>query len=132
MHVALEAVQDSLSNRPTNSKYTFAHRLLCKTDFDRVIQTKNLADKFIKVYFAPNDLVNARLGIIASKKVLPRSVDRNRLRRLIREVFRHHNIKYQNLDIVVMARLAFSRKSDFRTNNLERLFTLVENKCVKS
>ena len=35
-----------------------------------------------------NDLVRARLGMMAGKKSAPRAVDRNRAKRLIREVFR--------------------------------------------
>lgn len=44
------------------------------------------------------------LGLAIAKKQIRRAVDRNRLKRLIRESFRHHKAELQGYDIVVMAR----------------------------
>jgi ribonuclease P protein component len=129
MHVVPEAVQDSLSSIVSSGKFTAVHKLLCKNDFDRVILAENIADKYIKIFFAPNGQCNARLGIIASKKILPRAVDRNRSKRIIREAFRHHNIKSKNLDMVVMLRHACAKQTGVQVNNLETLFNLVKNRC---
>ncbi len=46
----------------------------------------------------------ARLGLIVPKKKLKRAVDRNRIKRISREVFRHHQWQLHNLDIIIMAR----------------------------
>jgi ribonuclease P protein component len=48
----------------------------------------------------------ARLGLAISKKQVRRAVDRNRLKRLAREVFRHHRAELAGNDLVVMARSA--------------------------
>jgi ribonuclease P protein component len=49
-----------------------------------------------------NELPEARLGLAISRRVAPRAVDRNRLRRLARESFRQ--LTLAPLDYVVMAR----------------------------
>jgi ribonuclease P protein component len=49
---------------------------------------------------------SSRLGLAISKKQIRRAVDRNRLKRHIRESFRHHRKRLTGLDLVVMARPA--------------------------
>lgn len=56
------------------------------------------------VYARPNGLVHARIGIIASKRVAPRAVDRNRAKRLVREVFRAMRYRLTGTDVVVQLR----------------------------
>jgi ribonuclease P protein component len=130
MHVVPEAVQDSLSKKNAGAKFTSEHRLLCKSDFDRVIQAENISDQYVRVFFVANVKGNARLGLVTGKKFLPRAVDRNRTKRIIREAFRQHPIKFRNIDLVVMLRHGFIQKSGVRANSLENLFSLVENRCV--
>ena len=137
MHVAPEAVPDSPSNIVTPgivtaAKLTTAHRLLREDGFDRVVQAENIADKHFKVFFTRNSRDNARLGIIASKKILPRATDRNRIKRVIREAFRQHSIKAQKLDMVVMVRHACAQETGMRGDNLKILFSRVENRCAES
>jgi ribonuclease P protein component len=122
-------VQDSPSN--ISSKFTVAHRLLRADGFVHVIHAENVADKHFKIFFARNCENSARLGIIASKKTLPSAANRNRVKRIIREAFRQHNIKLCKLDLVVMVRRDYSQKVDTQIDNLERLFSQVENRCAK-
>lgn len=51
-----------------------------------------------------NDKQHARLGLAIAKKSLRRAVDRNRVKRLVREGFRHHQAGLPAVDIVVLAR----------------------------
>lgn len=44
----------------------------------------------------------ARIGIIVAKRHVKRALDRNRIRRLIRESFRYHQASLTGLDIVVL------------------------------
>jgi len=46
---------------------------------------------------------SARLGLALSKRQLKRAVDRNRIKRLIREVFRHRRNRLKGIDLVIMA-----------------------------
>jgi ribonuclease P protein component len=128
-HAAPGAVQDSRSS--ISSKYTAVYRLLRADGFDHVFRGENIADKQFKIFFACNCENNARLGIIASKKILPSASERNRVKRIIREKFRQHNIKVCKLDIVVMVRRDFSWKFVTRIDNLEKLFSQVENRCAE-
>ena len=46
---------------------------------------------------------HARLGLAISKRSLKRAVDRNRVKRLVRESFRHHFEQLPAVDIVIMS-----------------------------
>jgi ribonuclease P protein component len=52
----------------------------------------------------PNGRAQSRLGIIAAKKVAARAVDRNRGKRLIREIFRDAAHEVGALDVIVQLR----------------------------
>ena len=52
----------------------------------------------------PNSKTSARLGLVFGKKNVPRSIDRNRLKRITREQFRLQKNCVGGLDIIVMAR----------------------------
>jgi ribonuclease P protein component len=114
-----------------SSKFTLAHRLLRKNGFDHVMHAERILDKYFKIFFVQNEENNARLGIIASKKTLPGSADRNCVKRIIRETFRQHNIKSQPLDIVVMVRCAYPQEINAQNKSLETLFRRIENRCAK-
>jgi len=65
---------------------------------------KRSADTFFTVLAAVSGKQTARLGLAISKKQVSRAVDRNRLKRLIREGFRHRCEELAGLDLVIMAR----------------------------
>ena len=46
----------------------------------------------------------SRLGIALTRRLLPRSVDRNRVKRIVREAFRRHAAKAAGLDVVIALR----------------------------
>ena len=56
----------------------------------------------LQVLAASNSLDMPRLGLVIGKRVAPRAVDRNRVRRLVRESFRLHAAMLPALDVVVM------------------------------
>ena len=88
-------------------KFSFSklERLTKRHEFDKVLAEgkKKSIGKMFTVFSLPNGLDRKRLGIIASKKV-GKAVARNRVKRAIRETFRH--IKNQMVpatDIVVIS-----------------------------
>ena len=58
------------------------------------------------VRWRPNGLDHARLGLAISKRVSKRAVERNRIKRLVRESFRRVRPGLPPVDLVVMAREA--------------------------
>jgi ribonuclease P protein component len=123
-------VQDSRFNN--SLKFTVAYKLTRADGFDHVIHEDNIADTYFKIFFTRNFKNNARLGIISSKKSLPNSADRNRVKRFIREAFRRHNVKHCKLDIVVKVSRAYSRRVKLPVDNLKKLFSHLEARCAKS
>ena len=75
------------------------------SDFQNVYANgKSMANKYLVMYVAQNNLSINRLGISVSKKV-GNSVVRHHLTRLIREAYRlNSNMFNSSLDIVVIAR----------------------------
>lgn len=56
------------------------------------------------LFATPNGLTQARIGIIASRRVARRAVDRNRAKRLVREAFRKARHRLGGIDVVVELR----------------------------
>ncbi len=66
-----------------------------------------------------NALSHPRLGFVIGKKSVKLSVERNRLRRVIRESFRHHQEQLDGIDIVVLVRKGLS---DLDNSELSKQF----------
>ena len=97
-----KAVQDSVRNL---YKFPRDYRLRAKHDFQSVFAASSKAtQKYLLALKKPNQLSHARLGIIIPKQHLRLAVQRNQLRRLIRESFRHHKEALKGLDIIVLLR----------------------------
>ena len=121
----LKAVQNSLSSQIAAAEFSSSHRLLRKDGYNHVVSAKAFVYKSFKVFYVCNDKLNARLGIIVSKRTFPQAVQRNRVKRMVREVFRQHSVKTKQIDLVVMARskgALFSQPSD-----LKALFSRIVN-----
>jgi ribonuclease P protein component len=79
-------------------------RLRKRADFVDLLNSKHkFVVKGFLVVWQNNDCDNPRLGVTVSKKV-GCSVVRNRIKRLIREVFRRHRLYIPAVDLNVIAR----------------------------
>lgn len=82
-----------------------ARRLLSPADYTRVFRAgRRRSDACFTMIAAPGPGPAARLGLTISRKVSKSAVQRNRIKRLVRECFRRHGVRGMALDIVVMAR----------------------------
>lgn len=80
-------------------------RLLKPDEFSRVFKEPiRSTDRLLTILAVTNDACHARLGLAISKKNAKRAVDRNRIKRLVRESFRLHMHKMPDIDLVVMAK----------------------------
>ena len=72
----------------------------------------------------------ARLGMIIGKRYCRLAVDRNRIKRLIRERFRRDQAQLGSSDIVVMLRSSVEKLSDKEQSEcLEKLFSQLIAQC---
>ncbi len=81
-------------------------RLLDAADYKAVFSKAQfkVSCRHFLVLAARNDRSNSRLGLVLAKKNVPLAVQRNRVKRQIRDVFRHNAGLLGNLDLVVLAR----------------------------
>jgi ribonuclease P protein component len=86
-----------------SARFTRRARLSSKADFRKVFaQPVKSGDSCFTVLARPNTLGFARLGLAISRKSAQSAVVRNRIKRVIRESFRHHQGELGSLDIVVI------------------------------
>jgi ribonuclease P protein component len=82
-----------------------SHRLLRPADYSKVfddVQIKVPHRNFL-ILATPNNLGHARIGLIFAKRNLKLSVQRNRIKRQVRETFRHRP-DLPGMDIIVLGR----------------------------
>lgn len=80
-------------------------RLLTGPAFKRVFQARQVCgNAYFRIHSAPSE--QPRLGMAVSRRVSTRAVVRNRIRRQIRETFRHRRARLPAQDYVVLARPA--------------------------
>lgn len=80
-------------------------RLLSGGEFSRVFASRCArGNEYFRIHHAPSD--QPRLGLAVSRRVSKRAVERNRIRRQIRESFRLRRPDLEPSDYVVVARTA--------------------------
>ena len=89
----------------TARRFTRQQRLLQAIDYGRVFdKPERRSDKFFTILHISNGQDAGRLGLVIAKKRARRAVDRNRIKRIIRESFRHSQQDLAGKDIIVLAR----------------------------
>lgn len=92
-------------NAEGRGRFSRTSRLTSPREFRHVFaEPTRLSDSGFLVLFAPNNANTPRLGLAVSKRNVKRSVDRNKLKRLVRESFRVQSTGLPNVDIVVLVR----------------------------
>jgi ribonuclease P protein component len=110
-------------------------RLTGPDDYQRVFKhcRYRLNNSWLTVLAAPNQLQHPRLGLAISRKVARTAVARNRIKRVIRESYRHWQPRLGTLDIVVLGRIGVAVQSKKVLNTaLENLWKELNEKCAGS
>lgn len=96
-------------------------RLLEAEHFKRVfdLPDKKLSTKYVLLLATKNELEHPRIGLVIGKKSVKLAVQRNRLKRQIREIFRINQNLIDNYDMVIVARKGFA---DIPNNELQNQF----------
>ncbi|MDD3516837.1 MAG: ribonuclease P protein component [Chromatiales bacterium] len=113
-------------------------RLTCAADFQRVFGRElgepiRSSDANFTLLARRNEQGAARLGLAISRRNVPRSVDRQRIKRLARESFRRHRAVLPAIDIVVTCRagaLTLDNAAIYKT--LESHWQRLTKRCAGS
>ena len=86
--------------------FSKSSRLLNAADYTAVFASTKLkvSRRFFLLLAKPNERACERLGIVIAKKNIPKAVNRNRIKRQIRESFRKNRKRLGSVDVVVLAR----------------------------
>ena len=88
--------------------YSRRHRFHARGSYGPVLRSPRKArGRLAVVHASPAPGGVSRLGIALTRRSLPNATDRNRVRRLVREVYRRHVVKDSGLDCVVTLRDGF-------------------------
>jgi len=81
------------------------------------------------VLATPSSRNGPRLGLVISRKAAGSAVERNRIKRLVRESFRHRQAELRSLDIVFIGRAGIAGQSN---GDLARLLEKIWERLMES
>jgi ribonuclease P protein component len=114
------------------SRFSKDNRLLDAAAFARVFDNASRSrDNWFTVLGRANKLGKARLGLAISKKNCKLATGRNRIKRVVRESFRHHQDELSGVDVVVMNKPLAARATTVELlASLENHWQRLERSCA--
>jgi ribonuclease P protein component len=111
--------------------YSRSSRLTSGADYQQVFQDNfRIGDDCFTILVSKKKGSCARLGFAIAKKQLKRAVDRNRIKRLIRESFRKSLKDLPDHDVVIMVRFKILNLSNPEIfSRLSKHWSSVQKKC---
>jgi ribonuclease P protein component len=97
--------------------------MLRKTDeFSSVFSfRKSFSSQFLVIHYKPNTEVTSRIGFVVAKKIAKLAVDRNYMRRVLRELCRQEIHILAGVDAIIHVQKSFKNR-DFLTIQRELMF----------
>jgi len=115
----------------TNQKHPKESRLLKASEYQFVYQQGDwVSNRELVANFYQHNTSVSKLGITVSKKVSKLAVDRNRIKRQIREWFRKKDLQKLSIHLIVTAKPNSNSKTNREIqHSLEDLWRKVQKKC---
>jgi ribonuclease P protein component len=109
-----------------------ASRVVDKKDYARVFdEAGRIGSNHLLLLYCHNSLPYSRLGLAISKKHVAKAVERNRIKRQLREFFRHRKAHYPGLDLVFLSRPALAGADNSGLIRcLEQLWRKLGERCA--
>ncbi|MFW5439560.1 MAG: ribonuclease P protein component [Methylophilaceae bacterium] len=105
--------------------------MIRKTDeFSSVFSfRKRFSTEYLVIHYKPNELMQPRVGFVVAKKTAKLAVDRNYMRRVLRELCRQELSLLNNVDIVIQVKKPFKNSSFLNLKQeLATLFVKIQRK----
>lgn len=114
-------------------RFTRQQRLLKANEYQFVFnKSYKSTDPYFTILARANRQKFARLGLAIAKKRVSLAVKRNRIKRLIRESFRHHQFSLAGIDAVVLAKNSIDQINNHTLlDSLARHWLNVSRRCKK-
>ncbi len=115
-------------------RYNFPSKLRLKNpaEYKKVFgKPVKSSDEYFTLLAIKNDYDHPRLGLAIAKKNIKRAVDRNIIKRTVRENFRSQQQKIGNIDVVVLARKeALNVPIELLRKSLEKHWLRLVSRCA--
>jgi ribonuclease P protein component len=120
---------------PGSARFPRTRRLVRRAEFSEVMKSavRSRDECFSVSARADDKTLSARLGVTVAKRVSPKAVARNRIKRQIRESFRRNQQLLEGLSVVVTANPpAAARDNAQLRTSLGKHWERVSNACKRS
>jgi ribonuclease P protein component len=100
--------ESRVARSPRPEGFSRRHRFTAQGSFGAILRSpRKFRGATVVLNVVPARGSIARLGIAVTRRLVPLAVNRNRFKRLVRDAFRHHEVKGRGLDCVVALRTPF-------------------------
>jgi len=112
-----------------DAKFPSELKLLKTDEFSSVFSfRKRIVAPTLVLHYQPNQLGFPRMGLVVSKKVARLSVNRNYMRRVLRELFRTNKSNFNGIDFIIRPQKSFCAKN---YNEIVQEFDMLVGKLNK-
>lgn len=90
---------------------SYKNRLIKKKDFENILKNGRFVNgDYFVLRFAENNLDNSRFGFVVSSKVSKKAVDRNKIKRRLREIVKSLVIEVKSgFDVLIAAKTSIKK-----------------------
>lgn len=109
-------------------------KIIKTDDFSSVFNfRKRITGNYLVIHFCYNQLDLPRLGLVVAKKMARLSVNRNYMKRVLKELFRKNKNSISNLDLVIRVQKPFTHRdfNDVQTEFTDLFFKLSQKTVNK-